>query len=264
MTGLEPVPVAVDERGLDVAALDGHDVAAVLVAPAHSYPTGAALDTGRRRDLVAWARRHDALIIEDDYDAEFRYDRVPIGALQGLAPDHVVYLGSRLKTVSPALRLGWVARRPPGRRARAREAPRRHGSGLLEQLAFARFVDRGDFARYLRRVRPIYRARRDATIARSPSGCRRSATAGRGRRAASARDAARRHRRAAARRSRRQPRRARRGAARHWADPTRRRRRSCSATAQRASPRSAAGSASSARRSSRPRAPVVRNGSRRR
>ena len=165
MTGLEPVPVAVDERGLDVAALDRHDVAAVLVAPAHSYPTGATLDTGRRRDLVAWARRHDTLIIEDDYDAEFRYDRYPIGALQGLAPDHVVYLGSASKTVSPALRLGWAA--VPPAYAAALEREKRlddMGSGLLEQLAFARFADRGDFARYLRRVRPIYRARRDATV----------------------------------------------------------------------------------------------------
>lgn len=166
MTGLEPVPVAVDERGLDVAALDAHDVAAVLLAPAHSYPTGSTLDTTRRRDLLAWARRHDALIVEDDYDAEFRYDRVPIGALQGLAPDHVVHLGSASKTVSPALRLGWVA--APPALAGALELEKRlddMGSGLLEQLAFARFVDRGDFARYLRRVRPIYRARRDATIA---------------------------------------------------------------------------------------------------
>ena len=138
----------------------------MLVAPAHSYPTGATLDTGRRRDLVAWARRHDALIIEDDYDAEFRYDRFPIGALQGLAPDHVVYLGSASKTVSPALRLGWAAAPPALSAALEREKRLDDmGSGLLEQLAFARFADRGDFARYLRRVRPIYRARRDATIA---------------------------------------------------------------------------------------------------
>jgi GntR family transcriptional regulator/MocR family aminotransferase len=165
MTGLEPVPVAVDEHGLDTGALEGHDVAAVLVAPAHSFPTGATLDTSRRRDLVAWARRHGTLIIEDDYDAEFRYDRVPIGALQGLAPDHVIHLGSASKTVSPALRLGWVA--APPHLAGALEREKRlddMGSGLLEQLAFARFVDRGDFARYLRRVRPVYRARRDATI----------------------------------------------------------------------------------------------------
>ena len=166
MTGLEPVPVPIDERGLDAAALDGHDVGAVLVAPAHTYPTGATLDARRRRELVGWARRRDAIIIEDDYDAEFRYDRVPIGALQGLAPDRVVYLGSASKTISPALRLGWAAAPPELIEALQREKRFDDmGSGLLEQLAFARFVDRGDFARYLRRVRPIYRARRDATIA---------------------------------------------------------------------------------------------------
>ena len=134
--------------------------------PRIPIPTGATLDTGRRRDLVAWARGHGTLIIEDDYDAEFRYDRVPIGALQGLAPDHVIHLGSASKTVSPALRLGWVAAPPHLTDALEREKRLDDmGSGLLEQLAFARFVDRGDFARYLRRVRPVYRARRDATIA---------------------------------------------------------------------------------------------------
>jgi GntR family transcriptional regulator/MocR family aminotransferase len=166
MTGLEPVPIAVDAGGLDPARLEAHDVAAVLVAPAHCYPTGGTLDVARRRDLVAWARRHDALIIEDDYDAEFRYDRVPIGALQGLAPERVVYIGTASKTVSPALRLGWVA--APAGLVRAIEREKRFddmGSGLLEQLAFARFVDSGDLARYLRRVRPVYRGRRDAAIA---------------------------------------------------------------------------------------------------
>ena len=141
-------------------------MAAVLVAPAHSYPTGGTLDARRRRDLVAWAHRHDALIIEDDYDAEFRYDRVPIGALQGLAPDRVAYIGSASKTVTPALRLGWVA--APAHLIDALEREKRFddmGSGLLEQLAFARFVDSGDLARFLRRVRPVYRGRRDAAIA---------------------------------------------------------------------------------------------------
>jgi GntR family transcriptional regulator/MocR family aminotransferase len=166
MTGLEPVPIAVDERGLDPAALPGGDVAAVLVAPAHSYPTGGTLDPDRRCELVGWARRNDALIIEDDYDAEFRYDRLPIGALQGLAPERVVYIGSASKTVSPALRLGWLA--APEGLMRDVEREKRFddmGSGLLEQLAFARFVDSGDLSRFLRRVRPIYRGRRDATIA---------------------------------------------------------------------------------------------------
>jgi GntR family transcriptional regulator/MocR family aminotransferase len=165
MAGLEPVPVPVDRHGLDLAALDGHDVDAVLVAPAHSYPTGGTLDARRRRDLLDWAHRHDALIVEDDYDAEFRYDRVPIGALQGLAPERVAYVGSASKTVSPALRLAWVA--APAHLLHGLEREKRFddmGSGLLEQLAFARFVASGDLARYLRRVRPIYRRRRDATI----------------------------------------------------------------------------------------------------
>ena len=165
MSGLQPVPVAVDARGLDPAALSDHDVAAVLLAPAHSYPTGGTLDPDRRRELIAWARRRDVLIIEDDYDAEFRYDRAPIGALQGLAPDHVAYIGSASKTLSPALRLGWLA--APADLAVALEREKNFddmGTGLLEQLAFARLLDSGDFSRYLRRVRPVYRNRRDATI----------------------------------------------------------------------------------------------------
>ncbi len=166
MTGLEPVPIAVDAAGLDPLALDGVDLAAVLVAPAHSYPTGATLAADRRRALVSWARQHDALIIEDDYDAEFRYDRVPIGALQGLAPDRVAYVGCASKTVTPALRLGWLAAPQPWIRAFERE---KHfddmGSALLEQIAFARFVESGDFARHLRRVRPLYRQRRHALVA---------------------------------------------------------------------------------------------------
>ena len=166
MTGLEPVPIPVDEHGIDPARLEDADVAAVLVAPAHSYPTGGTLDGHRRHDLIAWSRGRDALVIEDDYDAEFRYDGQPVGALQGLAPDRVVYIGSASKTVSPALRLGWLA--APGDLIAPIEREKRFddmGSGLLEQLAFARFVDSGRLARFLRRVRPVYRARRDATIA---------------------------------------------------------------------------------------------------
>src|SRR5215217_6060346 len=109
LTGMEPVPVPVDERGIDPALIEDLDVDAVVVAPAHSYPTGGTLDADRRAQLVDWAERRDALIIEDDYDAEFRYDRMPVGALQGLSPDRVVYVGGASKTVSPALRLGWMA-----------------------------------------------------------------------------------------------------------------------------------------------------------
>ncbi|HYI38266.1 MAG TPA: PLP-dependent aminotransferase family protein [Thermoleophilaceae bacterium] len=166
MTGVEPVPVPVDEGGIDLAALAREpDIAAVVVAPAHSYPAGTTLDAGRRRELLAWARNHDALLIEDDYDAEFRYDRTPIGALQGLAPERVAYIGGASKTFTPALRLGWIAL-PPDLAGAVEREKRFHdmGSPLLEQLAFARFLASGDFARHLRRVRPIYRARRDATL----------------------------------------------------------------------------------------------------
>jgi GntR family transcriptional regulator/MocR family aminotransferase len=164
MTGLEPVPVAVDRLGLDTGQLPTN-VAGVLVAPAHSYPSGGTLDTDRRRALIAWARRAGAIVIEDDYDAEFRYDRQPIGALQGLAPEHVVYIGCASKTVTPALRLGWLA--APADLIDPLEREKLYddmGSTLLDQFAFARFIDCGDFARYLRRVRPVYRRRRDATL----------------------------------------------------------------------------------------------------
>jgi GntR family transcriptional regulator / MocR family aminotransferase len=163
-TGLQAVPVAVRGSGIDPSALPD-DVDGVLVAPAHSYPTGGTLESTQRHALITWARRTGALVVEDDYDAEFRYDRKPIGALQGLAPEHVAYVGCASKTVSPALRLGWAA--VPGQLIDSLEQEKLYddmGSTLLDQLAFARFVDSGDFARHLRRVRPLYRARRDATL----------------------------------------------------------------------------------------------------
>jgi GntR family transcriptional regulator / MocR family aminotransferase len=163
-TGLETVPVRVDASGLDPDGLP-NDAAAVLVAPAHSYPSGGTLNAGRRHALIAWAARTGAIIIEDDYDAEFRYDRQPIGALQGLAPEQVVHIGCASKTVTPALRLGWIA--APQALVDDLEQEKLYddmGSNLLDQLAFARFVDSGDFSRHLRRVRPVYRARRDATL----------------------------------------------------------------------------------------------------
>ena len=164
-TGLEAVPIPVDERGLDPAALSGTRVDAVLVAPAHSYPSGGTLDGPRRQALAGWADRTGALVIEDDYDAELRYDRSPLGALQGLAPEHVIYIGSMSKTLTPALRLGWLVAPPRLIAALARE--KHHddmGSSLLEQLALGQFIGSGAFARHLRRVRPIYRDRRDAAI----------------------------------------------------------------------------------------------------
>jgi GntR family transcriptional regulator/MocR family aminotransferase len=160
--GLRVVPVPVDDAGLDVARLADLNVGAVLVAPAHSYPTGAVLTAARRAALVAWAEASDGLVIEDDYDAEFRYDRAPIGALQGLAPERVAYAGCVSKTLTPALRLGWIALP----RWLIDDVMREKlfddmGPSMLEQVALARFIDAGALGRHLRRVRPIYRRRRD-------------------------------------------------------------------------------------------------------
>jgi GntR family transcriptional regulator/MocR family aminotransferase len=163
--GLEPVPVPVDADGLDVDALGATGARAVLVAPAHSFPLGSVLAPDRRLALVEWARRTDGLIVEDDYDAEFRYDRDPIGSLQGLAPERVIYGGGAGKTLSLALRLGWLAL-PAGLVAPVRREKLLDdlATGTLDQLALARFLDAGDLARHLRRVRPVYRRRRDRTL----------------------------------------------------------------------------------------------------
>ena len=139
---------------------------AVLVTPAHQFPTGACSHPDRRAALVAWARRHDAVIIEDDYDAEYRYDRHPVGALQGLDPDRVVYCGSVSKTLSPALRLGWAVV-PPRLRPAVAELRGRTDLGMatIDQLALARFIERGEYDRHLRRSRAEYRRRRDTLVA---------------------------------------------------------------------------------------------------
>ena len=164
--GLEPVPVAVDERGLRVADLEGLRVDAVVVTPAHQCPTGAVLVPERRAALLDWARRHDTVVVEDDYDAEYRYDREPVGALQGMASEHVVYAGSVSKTLAPALRIGWLVL--PERLA-APAARRRHeddrGGPLLDQLTLAALVRSGELDRHLRRTRRSYRARRDTLVA---------------------------------------------------------------------------------------------------
>jgi GntR family transcriptional regulator / MocR family aminotransferase len=106
--GLQPVPVPVDEQGLQTSRLAGLDVGAALLSPAHAYPSGAVLSADRRVELLEWARTAGTFVIEDDYDAELRYDRLPIGAVQGLDPQRVIYGGSVSKVLSPALRLGWL------------------------------------------------------------------------------------------------------------------------------------------------------------
>jgi GntR family transcriptional regulator / MocR family aminotransferase len=163
--GLEPVPIPVDADGIDVGELASAAPGAVLVTPAHQFPTGAVLAPARRAALVAWARRTGALVIEDDYDAEYRYDRAPVGAVQGLAPDHVVHAHSVSKTLAPGMRLGWAVL-PARLAAVVAEEKRRAdlGTPVLEQIAFADFLARGDLDRHLRHTRPLYRRRRDTLL----------------------------------------------------------------------------------------------------
>ncbi|WP_415803597.1 PLP-dependent aminotransferase family protein, partial [Isoptericola cucumis] len=161
--GLEVVPVPVDGRGLRTDALP--DAAAAVVTPAHQFPLGVVLAPDRRRELVAWARDGGRLLLEDDYDAELRYDRQPVGALRGLDPDHVALLGSVSKLLSPALRLGWVVA-PAGVREALVDTKRRAdlGCSVPEQAAFARLIADGAYARHLRRARLEYRRRRGVLL----------------------------------------------------------------------------------------------------
>jgi GntR family transcriptional regulator/MocR family aminotransferase len=163
--GLEPVPVGVDDSGLRVDELERAGADAVVMTPAHQHPTGVVLAGERRKALLAWLRERDAVAIEDDYDAEYRYDRAAVGALQGLDSDRIVYAGSASKTLAPALRLGWLVVPPKLLEALGREkllADR--GTARIEQLAFAGFLARGELDRHLRRMRLRYRARRDAIV----------------------------------------------------------------------------------------------------
>ncbi|WP_348789910.1 PLP-dependent aminotransferase family protein [Leifsonia sp. NPDC080035] len=164
--GGSAVPVPVDEFGIDVAALDASGARAVVLTPAHQWPTGVVLAPERRRELLAWATRRDGIIVEDDYDAEFRYDREPVGSLQGLAPDRVITLGTVSKSLAPALRLGWTVTPPwlADEVAAAKESADR-GAPTLDQLALARLIESGRYDRHLRRMRAVYAGRRDALAA---------------------------------------------------------------------------------------------------
>lgn len=142
--------VPVDELGLKTDAVADNTLDAVLVMPAHQFPTGVPLAPERRAALASWATEN-RLVIEDDYDAEFRYDRAGLGAIQGLAPDHIAYAGTASKTLAPAVRLGWIVL-PERLVEPVIEAKRLHGSGtaVLAQLAFAEMLNRGDYDRHLR------------------------------------------------------------------------------------------------------------------
>jgi GntR family transcriptional regulator/MocR family aminotransferase len=164
--GLEVVPIPVDEDGLQFEPLARSRADAVVVTPAHQFPTGAVLAPERRSALLAWARERDRLIIEDDYDAEFRYDRDPVGAMQGLDPEHVVYAGTASKSIAPGIRLGWLLC-PPRLTTALVEAKNAidHGSSAIDQLLLADVIHHGELDRHLRRMRGVYRGRRDAMLA---------------------------------------------------------------------------------------------------
>jgi GntR family transcriptional regulator/MocR family aminotransferase len=165
-SGVEITGVPVDDRGICVERLTKFEAGAVLVTPAHQYPTGVVLAPERRIALLAWADRTGGFVVEDDYDGEYRYDREPLGALQGLAPERVIYIGSASKILAPALRVGWVLAPESliGSLSRFKlEADR--GSAALDQLALAEFIDSGDLDRHLRRTRLIYRHRRELLAA---------------------------------------------------------------------------------------------------
>jgi len=163
--GLDVVGIPVGPNGVEVDALHQADADAVVLTPSHQWPTGGVLSAAARAEVIRWARHRGAIVVEDDYDAEYRYDRSPVGAMQGLAPDRVVYCGTASKTLAPGLRLGWMVV-PPQLVAdvTAAKVLADRGSPVIDQLTFADFLARGEFDRHLRRMRPVYRRRRDALL----------------------------------------------------------------------------------------------------
>lgn len=164
--GVTAVPLPVDDEGVAPEPLRASGVRAVVTTPAHQFPTGIAYSARRRAELLDWARAVDGIVLEDDYDGDFRYDRAPVGALQGLDPDHVAYTGSVSKSLAPGLRLGWMLV-PESWAEEIVERKRTTDLGhpALDQALFARFLERGDYDRQLRRCQRAYRDRRDALVA---------------------------------------------------------------------------------------------------
>ena len=165
--GLRCSAMAVDSDGSDITALEGMaDVGAVLLTPSHQFPLGVALHSNRRAAVVDWARRTGGVIIEDDYDGEFRYDREPVGALQGIAPERVVYMGTASKSLAPGLRLGWLVL--PDRLVEpvvGQRGEREETCSFVDQLAMAEFIMSGSYDRHIRTMRAQYRRRREQLVA---------------------------------------------------------------------------------------------------
>lgn len=163
--GMEIVPIPVDAHGLRVEQLAQSDADVVVLTPAHQFPTGAVLSPERRAALIEWAESGDRLIVEDDFDGEFRFDRGAVGALQGLAPERVLYCGSASKRLAPGMRLGWLLM--PSWLAwqlTAAKAVEDSGSEVIGQLALCDFIARGELDRHVRRMRRRYQARHEALL----------------------------------------------------------------------------------------------------
>ncbi|MFE6332524.1 PLP-dependent aminotransferase family protein [Streptomyces sp. NPDC057798] len=162
--GVRTVPLPLDEDGARVDRLTRER--GVLLTPAHQFPTGGPLHADRRAAVIDWARARGAVVVEDDYDGEFRYDRKPVGAVQGLDPERVIFVGSVSKSLSPAVRLGWMVL--PGEYVEgvlAAKGEREAWASVLDQLCLADFLARGSYDRHVRRMRQRYRHRRDRLVA---------------------------------------------------------------------------------------------------
>jgi GntR family transcriptional regulator/MocR family aminotransferase len=164
--GLRAVGVPVDDQGVRVSDLAATGLDTAVLTPAHQFPTGVVLSPARRVALLDWAVPAGRLVVEDDYDAEHRYDRAPVAALQAAAPDHVAYTGSTSKSLAPGMRLGWLI---APRRMQADLLAAKHASDLgnpaVPQLVLAELLAAGDYERHLRTVRARQRRRRDALLA---------------------------------------------------------------------------------------------------
>ncbi|MCC3767719.1 PLP-dependent aminotransferase family protein [Streptomyces sp. UNOC14_S4] len=165
--GLRTTPLPVDRRGARVMELAAHeDVRAVLLTPAHQFPTGVSLHPDRRAAVIDWAERAGGLVIEDDYDGEFRYDRQSVGSLQGLGPERVVYCGTASKSLASGLRISWMVlpEHLVGDVLRLKGSGE-WGSGVLDQLTLAELITSGAYDRHVRAMRLRYRRRRDRLVA---------------------------------------------------------------------------------------------------
>ncbi|BBY19106.1 MocR-like pyridoxine biosynthesis transcription factor PdxR [Mycolicibacterium litorale] len=178
--GIRCPPLAVDSDGADVTALDDMpEVGGVLLTASHQFPLGVTLHPQRRAAVVDWARRTGGVIIDDDYDGEFRYDREPVGALQGVDPEHVIYMGTVSKSLAPGLRLGWLALPERLVDAVARQKGEIEGtSGFVDQLTMAEFIVSGSYDRHIRRMRAEYSRRREQLVAAVARSSRQSTVAG--------------------------------------------------------------------------------------